>query len=156
MTNTGYNINIKINEGRLEQVEEYIYLGQRIELNRENQEAEIMRRIKLNWAPFGNLLDILENKLAQHQETRVLDMCFLPVMTYGSLTWMITKRNMDRLIKTQRAMERKMLHITLKHRKRYTSIRARTRVTDTREGAARLNWQYTGHNAGQVDNRWNA
>ena len=58
------------------------------------------------------LRDILENKkLTQHQKTRVFDMCVLPVMTYGSQTWAMTKRNMDRLIRTQRAMERIKLHM---------------------------------------------
>ena len=123
MTNTGENINIKINGQRLEQVEEYIYIlliyiGQRMKLNRENQEAEIVRKIKLSWAAFGKLRGILENKnLAQHQNTRVFDMCLLPAMTYGSQMWTMTKRNMDRLIRTQRAMERRMLHITLRDRK---------------------------------------
>ena len=128
-----------------------------MKLNRENQEAEIVRKIKLSWAAFGKLRGILENKnLAQHQNTRVFDMCLLPAMTYGSQMWTMTKRNMDRLIRTQRAMERIMLHITLRDRKRNTWIRARTRVTDVRERAARLKWQYAGHNARQVDNRWNA
>ena len=69
MTNTGENINIKINGERLEQVEEYVYLGQTIKLNRENQEAEIVRRIKLSWAEFGKLRDKLENKKhAQHKK----------------------------------------------------------------------------------------
>ena len=39
-----------------------IYLRQRIKLNRENQVTEIVRRIKLSWAGFGKLRDILENK----------------------------------------------------------------------------------------------
>ena len=50
-----------------------------------------------------------------------------------------------------------MLHITLKDRQRNTWIRARTsRLTDARERATRLKRQYAGHNARQVDNRWNA
>ena len=82
MTNTGENMIIKTNGERLEKVEEYIYLGQRIKLNRENQEAEVMRRIKLSWAAFGKLRDIMENKkLAQNQKTRVFDICVTPVMT---------------------------------------------------------------------------
>jgi len=91
-------------------------------------------------------------KLAQHQKTRVFDMCVLPMMTYGYQTWTTAKGNMDRLIRAQRAMERRMLHIILKDRKRTTWITATTRVIDARERATRLKWQY----AGQVDNRWNA
>ena len=57
----------------------------------------------------------------------------------------MTKRNMNRLITTQWAMERGMLHITLKDRKCNTWIRARTRVTDARERATRRKLQYVGH-----------
>lgn len=48
ITKTGENMNININGTKLEQVEEYIYLGQRIKLNKENQDTEIRRRIKLS------------------------------------------------------------------------------------------------------------
>ena len=53
-----------------------IHILNKIKLNRENQEAEIIKKIKLSWAAFGKLRDILENKkLAQHQKTRLFDMC---------------------------------------------------------------------------------
>ena len=77
-------------------------------------------------------------------------------MAYGSQTWTMTKRYMDRLIRTQIAIQRRKLHIALKDRKCNTWIRARTRVTDARKRATRLKWQYPGHNARQVDNRRNA
>ena len=157
MANTGENINIRINGERLEQVEKYVYRGQRIKLNRENREAEIVRRIKLSWAAFGKLRDILENKkLAHHQKNKSIryvcsasDNVRLPNMDDE-------KRNMYRLIRTQRSMKRRMLHIILKDRKCNTWIRARTRVTDARERATRLKYQYVGRSARQEDNRWNA
>ena len=34
-----------------------------MKLNRENQEAEIVRKIKLSWAAFGKLLEILKKNL---------------------------------------------------------------------------------------------
>ena len=77
-------------------------------------------------------------------------MCVLPVMTYVSKTWTMAKRDKDRLIRTQRALGQRTLHVTLKNRKRNVWIRARTRVTDARERETRMKWQYAGHN------RWNA
>ena len=69
-----------------------------------------MGRIKLSWAVFGKLRDILENeKLAQHQKTKLIRYVVLPVMTYQ--TRAMTKRNMDRLIRIQKSLERRMLHI---------------------------------------------
>lgn len=53
-------------------------------------------------------------------------------------------------------MEQTMLHtITLIDKKRNTWIRTKSKVTDVRERAARLKWKYAGHNAKQIDNRWN-
>lgn len=156
MTNTEDVINIELEQSALEQVEDCIYLGQRITLNKENQEIEIKRRTKQAWAAFGRLNYILKNvKIPQHLRSKVFDSCILPVLTYGAQTWTMTKRNIDKLIKTQRAMERQMLHVTLKDKKRNTWIRQRTKVTDVRDRSARLKWQFAGHNARQTDTRWN-
>lgn len=41
------NIHISINNKKLENANEYVYLGHTIKLNKENQKAEISRRIGL-------------------------------------------------------------------------------------------------------------
>lgn len=46
----------------LEVVDEYVYLGHKIKLSRENQTAKINRRVHLTWAAFGNLAYILRNQ----------------------------------------------------------------------------------------------
>ncbi|XP_030746034.1 uncharacterized protein LOC115874876 [Sitophilus oryzae] len=62
ITNTDENITTRINQENIEQVEEYIYLGQMIKLKKENQTAEIKRRVRLAWAAFGKLSYILQKK----------------------------------------------------------------------------------------------
>lgn len=57
----------------------------------------------------------------------------------------MTKKNLNKLLKIQGAMERPMLHITLKYKNPNTWIRATTKVRDVREKVTRLKLQYAGH-----------
>lgn len=53
--------NIRIGNQQTENVGDYIYLGYQIKLGKENQGAEIDRRIRLGWAAFGKLDFILKS-----------------------------------------------------------------------------------------------
>ncbi|KAI8421195.1 hypothetical protein MSG28_008264 [Choristoneura fumiferana] len=55
---------------------------------------------------------------------------------------------------TQRAMERAMLGVSLRHRIRNTEIRRRTKVTDMAGKICKLKWKWAGHIARRTDNRW--
>ena len=52
-------------------------------------------------------------------------------------------------------MERSMLGITLRDRKRSTWIREQTKVTDIIEVIKEQKWRWAGHIARREDNRWN-
>jgi hypothetical protein len=156
MTNTNNKINIGINNENIEVVDHYIYLGQTVAASKENQTAEIQRRIRLAWAAFGKLRWVLKNtKIQQYLKTRVFDQCILPVLTYGSQTWTLTKANMDKIEKTQRKMERFMLGIKLQDRKSNEWIREKTKVKNVTEQVTELKWGFAGHNARREDGRWN-
>lgn len=47
--------NIIIDKTILEKVNHYIYLGHTLKIGKENQTAEIKRRIRLAWVAFGKL-----------------------------------------------------------------------------------------------------
>ncbi|CAG9828956.1 unnamed protein product [Diabrotica balteata] len=85
ITNTNKDITMRIGQDEIEQAQEYIiYLSQTIKLNKENQTAEIKRRVRLAWAAFSKLRYILKNKrYPQHLKTKVYNQCVLPVLTYG-------------------------------------------------------------------------
>lgn len=156
MTNTQEDRNVRIDNCILEKVNEYIYLGQILKLGKDNQTAEIQRRIRLAWAGFGKLSFVLKNpKLPQYQKSRVFNQCILPVLTYGCQTWTLTKVNVDKLAKTQRSMERNMLGIRLIDRKTNIWIRSKTKVKDVVEYVTTLKWTFAGHNARHIDGRWN-
>ncbi|XP_047543296.1 uncharacterized protein LOC125075632 [Vanessa atalanta] len=58
-------------EGKpLEVVSEYTYLGQVIQVGRNNFEKEADRRIRLGWAAFGNLRQVLTSSIPQSLKTK--------------------------------------------------------------------------------------
>jgi hypothetical protein len=138
----------------LEVVQEYVYLGQKLQLGRDNFEGEITRRVQLGWAAFGKLRHIFESPLPQCLKTKVFNQCVLPVMTYGAETWNLTVKLAHRLHVTQRAMERCMLGISLRDKVRNEIIRQKTKVTDVVQKCSRLKWQWAGHICRRTDDRW--
>lgn len=153
MTNT-QNI-ITVDNTIIEKVEQYVYLGHIIKNGKENQLAEIKRRIKLTWAAFGKLSFILKDKnIPMHLKRKTYDSCILPVATYGLETMAITRKTAEELRVAQRAMERAMLGISLREKIPNTEIRRRTGVTDIMEQIARQKWRWTGHIARRDEERW--
>ncbi|KAL0871065.1 hypothetical protein ABMA27_004870 [Loxostege sticticalis] len=145
---------VSVGNSALEVVDEYVYLGQTVQLGKSNFEKEVNRRIQLGWAAFGKLRDIFSSKIPQCLKTKVFDQCVLPVMTYGTETWSLTMGIIRKLKVTQRAMERAMLGISLCDRIRNEEIRRRTKVTDIARRIANLKWQWAGHIARRTDGRW--
>ena len=145
---------VVVDGSALEVVDEYVYLGQIVQLGRSNFEKEVNRRIQLGWAAFGKLRHIFSSQLPQSLKTKVFDQCVLPVMTYGTETWSLTMGLIRKLKVTQRAMERAMLGVSLRDRIRNEEIRRRTKVTDIARRIAKLKWQWAGHIARRADGRW--
>lgn len=103
----------------MEYVHKFINLGQIFKVNNENQTAEINLRIRLGWMAFGRLSYVLKNRRIPLQlRRRVYNTCIISVLRYGPQTLIYSRKNIERLKKAQNAMERAMLGITLKDRKR--------------------------------------
>lgn len=85
---------------------------------------------------------------------KLYNTCVLPVLTYGIETMTFTKRIMQKFKTTQRAMERKMMGISLKDKVPNKKIREVTRVADVAEKATRLKWRWAGHVVRSVDEKW--
>ena len=75
-------------------------------------------------------------------------------MTYGAEVWSTTKEIEQKLITTQRAMERRMLNISLHDKVRHAIIRNQTRVKDIIEKIKEMKWRWAGHISRIQDNRW--
>ena len=61
---------------------------------------------------FGKYKEILQNKeMPNNLKRRVFNQCIIPTMTYGCQTWTLTKDIVNKMVVSQRKMERKMLGI---------------------------------------------
>lgn len=149
----GEQTGIFIYNKQIEYVEDYIYLGQLISL--ENQEdKEIDRRITNSWKQFWKHKHIFDANLTDNSKKYLFDATILPVMTYGSQTWNLSSRSRQKLEVTQRAMERSTLKVSRRQRIRNTIIRERTKFTDVITRAKHQKWNWAGHVARLNDNRW--
>ena len=113
----------------IEQVHEYNYLGQLVHSDGK-QEQEIYKRIKTGWRTKGKHISIFRSKMPMCLKRKVFDLCVLPAMTYGCETWTLNNRLHQKLQTSQRSMERYMLGITRRDRKRSEWSRSQTKVTD--------------------------
>ena len=154
MTNFETSEEITIENHQIEKVESYKYLGQTLKMEDTTKE-EIMIRIKGGWRCFGMYKEILTDKeIPLSLRRKIFDQCILTTMTYGAETWSTTKVMEQKLITTQRAMERRMLNLTLRDKVRHTDIRQKTKVKDIIEKIKETKWRWAGHLSRSQDNRW--
>ena len=132
---------------------EYLYLGQLMKLEKDH-DSEIKRRITIGWKTFGINKDVLKSNLPMCLKRKVYNACVIPAMTYACETWKLTKRTENLLRVAQRAMERAMLGITIRDRKRSTWVRRQTGVRDIIQYIKQQKWRWAGHLARRGDNRW--
>ena len=82
---------------------------------------------------------------------KVYNQCVLPTMIYGSETRNPTKPMENKLRSAPRGMERLVLRISLRDKKRSSWIRENTKVKDILVAINEQKWRW----AGRDDNRWN-
>lgn len=145
---------ITLNNQPMERVQSFVYLGQKIEITKNNLTADLARRISLGWSTFGKMQNIFKSDLPNTIKSQVFNQYVLPVLTYGTETWALNKNIIQRFQVTQRAMERRILNIKLQDRITNTEIRRRTKVKDIVERICTLKWNWAGHIGRMTDNRW--
>ncbi len=144
---------IIIGNEALELVEEYTYLLQMVSANPAH-EKEIRRRIGMGWSAFGKQNLVMNSKLALSLKRNVYNQCILSVITYGSEAWRLTKKLERKLRSAQRGMERRMLGITWRDKKRASWIREQTKVEDILMSIKNKKWTWAGHVMRRHDTRW--
>ncbi len=92
--------------------------------------------------------------LSPSLKRKVYNQCVLPVLAYSSEAWHLTKEQERKLRNAQRGMERKMLCITWRDRKRATWVREQTKVEDILTTIKLRKWSWAGHVMRRTDNRW--
>ncbi len=137
----------------LERVDEYIYLGQTVSTNPVFN-REIKRRIGMGWTAFRKHGDIVNSNLPLSLKRKVCNQCILPVLTYGLEAWHLTNEQEQKLRSAQRGMERKILSITWRDRKRATWLREQTKVENILMTIKKKKWSWVGNIMHRTYNRW--
>src|SRR5277367_3156814 len=94
---------VKIGNVEVEYVDEYVYLGQLVTINRDKTD-EIKRRILAGWGAFSKYYNIMKSKMPMCLKRKIYNQRIQAAMAYGCQTWVVTKRMQDRLSTTQRSM----------------------------------------------------
>ena len=145
---------IKIENEAMEEVDEYVYLGQLLTTGNEINK-EIDRRVTAGWQRFGQYSEFLRKKsIPLSLKRRIMDGVILPAMTYGAETWTLTNKKKDKLAVAQRSMERAMLNITRRDKWRNEHIREKTKVVDILDKVDKLKWKWAGHVARMKPIKW--
>jgi len=115
----------EIKREKVERVTEAICLGQIISFE-DRLNKELSRRINQAWRNFWGLREIYKGKMSINTKAKILESCTIPVLTYRAQTGAPTSKQIKRLRVTVRAMDRSMMGIKLKDKKKNENIRELT------------------------------
>ncbi len=133
--------------------EEFRYLGQIVSfMNR--REKELKARIMKGWKKYWSLKDIFKGEGSQSIKSRIWGSCVQPVLSYGAQTWSLTRKDLQKLQNTQKAMERSMLGIRKSDRIQNPVIKEKTKLKNIGYAIKKLKWKYGGHLARLKTDRW--
>ncbi|CAM4651932.1 unnamed protein product [Lepidochelys kempii] len=146
---------ITIKGEQIEEVEQYVCLGQEINM-RHDQEGELSQRKKAGWCAFTSIKDVLQGKINQATRASLFNSTVLPAMLYSSKTWALTKTGEQQLSVTERAMERRILGISIRDRVLNEAIRQQSGVQDVVVESRHSKMRWAGHIARLTDHQWTA
>ena len=109
-------LNIQTSEGPIEQVEEFKYLGVTFTSQEETTKA-IQERITLGQRAFGRLKRVWNDRhISQKLKIRLLKAIVIPTTLYGAETWIIRKREEQKLTAFENRCLRRICGITWQDR----------------------------------------
>ena len=95
ISRTHENVNIKINNQNIEQVEKFVYLGSNITENNIYLE-DVKRRLSIARQKFSKLQKIWKNKnISDRLKIILFKALIIPIATYGSETWTMTQSKIN-------------------------------------------------------------
>lgn len=156
------NINIRMGEETLEQVEVFKYLGIILN-NKGTQEKEIGNRIKIATKTYNAIYKKFLNKKEISPKTKltVYNTVYTPILIYGAENWVLNKNQMNRLQAAEMRYLRKVAGVkrTDKLRNEYIRDNLKTKPLKSKIEERKLKW--AGHlirmdNTRQVKKIWEA
>ncbi|CAD5212956.1 unnamed protein product [Bursaphelenchus okinawaensis] len=131
----------------IERVAAFIYLR--------NPESEVGARARMAWSTFQRWREVLTSPRTRLRLKRKFYMtCLLPTITYGAECWSLTVKARWKLIRTVRKMERMMLGITWRDKRRSAEIRRRTGLKSASLVATEKKWNCAWKMLTAQDERW--
>lgn len=143
---TKIQTNLQLDGKPIEQVENFQYLG--ITINREgHQEPEINKRIQKATQLYHSLKHtfIGKKEISINTKMSIYKSVYIPVLTYGSETWVLTKRLKSRLQAMEMIYLRRVLGVSRKDRIRNEIIRNRLEVIPLIKTIERNQLRWFGH-----------
>ena len=120
---------VMMENDQIENVENYIYLGQKYSTRDKNQDKEIQRRITAGWTAFAKHRDIFKSNIGTCLKRQVYNSCVLPAMTHAAETWALATKAKNKLEAAKTKIEMSVLNITYWDRKTNIWVREKSKVT---------------------------
>ncbi len=136
----------------LELVEEYACLRQIVGGNPSHEKD--IRRIGMGWSAFDKQNLLMNSNFPLFLKRKVYNHRILPVLTYRSKTWRLTKELKRKLRSAQKLMGRRVVGITWRDKKRASCIRKQTKIEEILMTIKNKKWTCPGHVMRRRDNRW--
>ena len=126
----------------LEAVDSFCYLGDMLSAGGGCERA-IVTRVKCAWGKFRELLPLLTSRaLSFRRRGHLFSTCVRRVLIHAAECWPTTKKDMDRLRRTDRAMIRWICNTRLEDKISSTTLRNKLSLPsiETLVGGTRLRW----------------
>lgn len=140
------NINVNMNEERIEQVKYFQYLGTIIDRSG-TQEADINNRIektqKLYYAM--NTKFISNKEISKETKLKVFKTIYRPVLTFGCESWVLTERQKSKIQATEMKYLRRVRGVTKMDKMRNVDIRKDLEIQPILDYIEERQLQWWGH-----------
>lgn len=140
------NMNITLNGKVVEKIETFKYLGVPIN-NKGNQEAEIVARMegaaRMYHAIRSNFLT--KREVSRHTKISVYKSIFVPILTFGSESWVLSKKLKSKVQSIAMKFLRTILGITRIDRIRNTTVREELGVESVLSAIEKAQLRWYGH-----------
>jgi hypothetical protein len=147
-------VDIEIEDTKIEQVNEFKYLGVTIN-NKGKQDTEINQRISAATKLYHSLgkTFIGKKEISRKTKMTVYQTIFRPVLTFGSESWVITKRQKNRIQTIEMKYHRRALGITKRDHKRNDDIREELGIEPITTTIEKNQLKWYGHLTRMADTR---
>ena len=141
-------------DGKLEMVQQFCYLGDMIGAGGGSEEA-VRCRIRCAWGKFNKLAPMLTKRgLSLKMKGNLYDTYVRKVLMHGSETWAMKREDKQRMMRTERSMVRRMCGVSLKDRQRSGDLLKRLGIVGVEEIMDNSALRWLGHVERKGDLDW--